>query len=78
MTRLKFSEIVVMVLALLGGLGILFLIGTRLILLALARSTGETGGVVFAISGGVTRLFTFLVLAILALVVVGAVALWRR
>jgi len=79
MTRLKFSEIVVMVLALLGGLGIFFIIGTRLILLALSGGTGESGGSGFVISGGISRrLFTFMILVVLALVVASAVALWRR
>ena len=79
MTRIKFSEIVVIILALLGGLGFFYIIGTRLILLALTRGTGEPGGSVFAISGGIsTRLFTFMLLVVLALVAATAVALWRR
>jgi hypothetical protein len=79
MTRLKFSEIVVIILALLGGLGFFYLIGARFILLALTRATGESGGTVFAISGGIsTRLFTFMLFVVLALVAATAVALWRR
>jgi hypothetical protein len=79
MTRPKFPEIVVMVLALLGGFVFLFLTGIGLIQLALSRATAETGGGVFAVSGGVSRrLFTIILIVVLATVVAAAVALWRR
>jgi amino acid transporter len=79
MTRLKFSEIVVMVLALLGGLVIVFLIGTGLMLAVLGRAHAETGGSAFVISGGLSsRLFTRILIVVLATVVATAVALWRR
>lgn len=82
MTRLKFPDVVIVVLATLGGMAILFLLGTRLALLALRRAiadTSGTGGTVFAISGGVTRaFFTVGLLVVLALLVAGAAALWRR
>ena len=79
MTRLKFPEIIVMVLALLGGLVILFFIGIGLIQMALSRATAETGGGVFAVSGGLsTRLLAIILIVALAMVVAAAVALWRR
>lgn len=78
MTRLKFPEIVVMVLALLGGFGILFFLGAGLIYATFARSA-ETGGGVFVVSGGISRrLFAFLVFVVVALIVATAVALWQR
>jgi hypothetical protein len=79
MARPKFSEIIVMVLAVLGGFVFLFLIGIGLTQMALSRATAETGGSAFAISGGLSRrLFTFIVLVVLASIVAAAVALWRR
>lgn len=79
MTRLKFPEIVVMVLAVLGGFGFLSLIGIGLIQMALSRATAETGGGVFVVSGGLsTRLFAIILLVVLAIVVAAAAALWRR
>ena len=79
MTRPKFSEIIVMVLAVLGGFVFLFLFGASLVLTTIGRSSGETGGSAFAISGGLSRrLFTFIVLVVLASIVAAAVALWRR
>jgi hypothetical protein len=79
MTRLKFPEIVVMVLALLGGLGFLFLIGIGLMRMALRRATAETGGVAFAVSGGLsTKLFLVILIVALAAMVALAVFLWRR
>ena len=52
MTRLKFPEIVVMVLALLGGMVIFFFIGTWLMLTVLGRAHAETGAGIFAFSWG--------------------------
>jgi hypothetical protein len=78
MSRLKSPEIVVMVLALLGGLGFLVFVGNRLILTALGRTNAETGGGAFAVSGGVTRTFAVIVVVVFALLVATAVALWRR
>ena len=79
MTRLKFPEIVIMLLAVLGGVGIFFLVGIRLILLLLIRSTGETGGTVFAVSRlTATTIFTFMLLVVFALIVAYAVVLWRH
>jgi hypothetical protein len=79
MHRLKFSEIVIIVLALLGGVGIVFFAGTRLMVTAVNRATAETGGTGFSVTGGITiRLFTFLAVLVLALIVLTAVAVWRR
>ncbi len=78
MPRLKLSEIVIIVLAFLGGLGFVFFAGTRLMATAVSRATAETGGTVFSVSGGITRLFTFIVLLVLALIVLTIVAVWRR
>lgn len=79
MTRLKFPEIVVMVLALLGGLVIVFLIGTGLMLTVLGSGHAGTGGGVSVFSWGISRrLFTLIVFVVLALIVAAAVALWRR
>jgi biotin transporter BioY len=76
---MKFSEIVVMVLALLGGLVFLFFIGTALMMTVLSRTHAETGGisynVVWAIS---SRLFTTILLVALALIVAATVALVLR
>lgn len=78
MTRLKLPEIVLMVLAVLGGLGILFVIGTRLIHLAAGPSTAETAGIAAVAGGFSTRLFTLIMVVVLAMVVAFAVFLWRR
>jgi hypothetical protein len=65
-----------MVLAVLGGLGILLLIGTHL---SPARSIlPGNGGVVFAVSGVSVRLFALAILALVAIAVMLAVFLWRR
>jgi hypothetical protein len=80
MPRHNLREIVLMVVAVLGGLGILLLIGTRLIFVA-GRSTtaGTGGGSDFAIVGGVSvNLLAMLIVAVLAFVVVLAVLLWKR
>ncbi|MDX6383613.1 MAG: hypothetical protein QOK48_1186 [Blastocatellia bacterium] len=79
MPRLTISEIIVIVLALLGGLGFVFFIGTRLMLTAVSRAHEGTGGTIFAVSGGITtRLFTFLIVVISALIVLTFVGLRRR
>ena len=79
MTRLKLSEIVIIVLALLGGLGFVFFAGTRLMVTAVSRAESGTGGSVFVVTGGLTtRLFSFLVLLVLALIVLTIAAVWRR
>jgi hypothetical protein len=76
MARHNFREIVLMVLAVLGGLGILLLIGTHL---SPARSIlPGNGGVVFAVSGVSVRLFALAILALVAIAVMLAVFLWRR
>lgn len=78
MTRLKFSKLVVVVLALLGGCGILLFLGAGLIYATFARSA-ETGGGIFVMSGGIsTRLFTAIIIVVVALLVTTAVAWWRR
>jgi uncharacterized membrane protein len=78
MTRLKLPEIVMMVLAVLGGLGILCIIGTRLMHVAADRTTAETGGISAVAGGFGVSLFTLIVVVVLAIVVVLAVFLWRR
>jgi len=77
MLRHNFLEIVLMVLAVLGGLGILLLIGSRLI--HVTAGPAGTGGGVGAFVGGVSiNLFAMLIVAVVAFVVVLAVLLSRR
>jgi hypothetical protein len=79
MPRHNLREIVLMVVAVLGGLGILLLIGTRLILVAGRSTTAGTGGGIGAGVGGVSAsLFAMMIVAVLAFVGVVAVFLWRR
>lgn len=80
MARHNFLEIVLMVLAVLGGLGILLLIGTRLIHVTASSTTAGTGGgVEFAFVGGVSvKFLAMLIVAAVAFVVALAVIIWRR
>jgi uncharacterized membrane protein len=68
-----------MVLAVLGGFVFLFLFGASLVLTAIGRSSGEPGGSAFAVSGGLSRrLFTRILIVVLATLVAAAIGLWRR
>lgn len=78
MARHSLREIVLMVLAVLGGLGILLLIGARLIHVTAGSTTAGTGGVGAVVGGLSVNLFTMLIVAVVAFVVVLAVFLWRR
>lgn len=77
MARHNFREIVLMILALLGGLAILMLIGSRLMHITGRRETAGTGGIA-AVTGGVSVPIFSVVIVALAMVVVLAVFLWRR
>ena len=78
MARHKLSEIVLMVSAVVGGLGILLLIGTRLIHLTAGSATAGTGGV-GAVAGGVSvPLFTILIVAVIAIVFALAIFLRNK
>jgi hypothetical protein len=78
MTRHNFREIVLMVLAVIGGLGILLLIGTRLIHVTASSTPASTGGVGAVVGGVSVGLFALAIVAVVAIVVVLAVFLWRR
>lgn len=79
MARHNLREIVLMVLAVLGGLGILLLIGTRLLIYVVGRSIPPgNGGFAFAVGGVSVKLFAMLIVAVVAFVVVLAVLLWKR
>jgi hypothetical protein len=78
MPRHNFLEIVLMVLAVLGGLGILLLIGTRLIHVTASFTPADTGGVSAVVGGFGVSLFALAIVAVVAIVVVLAVFLWRR
>ncbi len=77
MARNNFREIVLIVLAILGGLGILLVIGSRLMHIAVGRATAGTGGIA-AVTGGFGVPLFSLVIVVLVIVVVLAVSLWRR
>jgi hypothetical protein len=78
MARHNLREIVLMVLAVLGGLGILLLIGTRLIHVTAGSTTAGTGGVGAVVGGFGVSLFALAIVAVVAIVVVLAVFLSRR
>lgn len=79
MARHNLREIVLMVLAVLGGLAILLLLGTRLIHLTATSTTAGTGGEVRSFVFGVSAsLFALAMVAVVAIVVALAVFLWRR
>lgn len=79
MARHNLREIVLMVLAVLGGLAILLLLGTRLIHLTATSTTAGTGGGVRSLVFGVSAsLFALAMVAVVAIVVALAVFLWRR
>jgi hypothetical protein len=78
MARHNFREIVLMVLAVLGGLGILLLIGTRLIHVTAWNSPAGTGGVGAVVGGVSVSLFALAMVALVAIVVGLAVFLSRR
>ena len=77
MARHNFREIVLILLAILGALGILLVIGSRLIHIAVGRATAGTGGIA-ASTGGVSVPLFSLVVVVLAIVAVLAVLLRRR
>ena len=77
MARYNFREIVLIVLAILGGLGILLVIGSRLMHIAVGRAVAGTGGGA-TVTGGVGVPLFSLVIVVLAIVVVLAVLLGRR
>lgn len=74
----NFREIVLMVLAVLGGLGILLLIGTRLIHVTASPTPAGTGGVGAVVGGFGVSLFALAIVAVVAIVVGLAVFLSRR
>ena len=78
MPRHNFREIVLMVLAVLVGLGILLLIGARLFHFTENSIPPGNGGVSFVVSGISIRLFAMLIVAVVAFVVMLAVLLWKR
>jgi hypothetical protein len=78
MARHNLREIVLMVLAVLGGLGILLLIGTRLINVTAGFTTAGTGGVGAVVGGVSVSLFAVLLFAAVAIILALAVFLWRR
>lgn len=78
MARHNFREIVLIILAVLGGLGILLLIGTRLFHSTASSMPPGNGGVSFVVGGVSVKLFAMLIVAVVAFVVVLAVFLWRR
>ncbi len=78
MARHNFREIVLMVLAVLGGLGILLLIGIRLIHVTASPTPADTGGIGPVVGGVGVSLFALAIVALVAVVVVLAVFLWRR
>lgn len=78
MARHNFFEIVLMVLAVLGGLGILLLIGTRLIHVTAGSTTAGTGGVGAVVGGVGVSLLAILILVVVAIIGALAVFIWRR
>ena len=78
MARHNFREIVLMILAVLGGLGILLLISSRLIHVMASPIPPGNGGFAFAVSGASVKLFVLAIVAVVAIVVVLAVFLSRR
>ena len=78
MARHNLREIVLMVLAVLGGLGILLLIGTRLIHVTAGTTTAGTGGMEAVVGGVSVKLFALAIVAVVAIVVGLAVFLWKR
>ena len=79
MARHSLREIVLMVLAVLGGLGILLLIGSRLIYFMAGSMTPGTSGGVGAVVGGIgVNLFAMSIVAVVAIIVALAIFLWRR
>jgi hypothetical protein len=78
MARHNFREIVLMVLAVLGGLTILLLISSRLIHVMASPMPPGNGAFAFAVSGASVKLFVLAIVAVVAIVVVLAVFLSRR
>ena len=78
MAQRNFREIVIMVLAVLVGLGILLLISSRLILAMARPILPGNGGVTFAVSGISVKLLAMLIVAVVAFAIVLAVLVWRR
>ena len=78
MTRHSLAEILLMVLAVCGALAILSLIGTGLLHLTARSTRPGTGGVVL-ISGGVsTKVFSVVLLAVIAIIIALILALRSR
>jgi hypothetical protein len=79
MPRHNFREIVLMVLAMLIGLGTVLLIGHRLFYVTASSIPPANGGVAFVVVSGVSvKVFTMLIVAVVAFVVMLAVILWKR
>ena len=78
MPRHNFREIVLMVLAVLIALGTVSLIGNRLFYVTASSIPPGNGGVTFAASSVSVKLFTMLIVAIVAILVAFAVFLSRR
>jgi hypothetical protein len=78
MAQRSFREIVIMVLAVLVGLGILLLISNRLILAMASPILSGNGGSTFVVSGISVKLLAMLIVAVVAFVIVLAVLVWRR
>ena len=78
MPRHNFREIVLMVLAVLIGLGTVLLIGNRLFYVTASSIPPGNGGVTFAVGSVSVKLFTMLIVAVIAFVVMLAVILWKR
>lgn len=78
MARHNFREIVLMVLAVLVGLGILLLIGARLFHVTASSIPPGDVGIVFVVGGVSVKLFALAIVALVAVAVLLAVFLWRR
>jgi hypothetical protein len=78
MARHNFREIVLMVLAVLGGLTILLLIGNRLIHVTASSIPPGNGGFAFAVGGVSVKLFALAIVGVVAIAVMLTVFLWRR
>jgi len=78
MPRHNFREIVLMILAVLGGLGILLLIGARLFHSTASSIPPGNSGVSFVVGGVSVKLFAMLIVAVVAFVVMLAVFVWKR
>lgn len=78
MARHNFREIVLMVLAVLGGLAIVLLIGTRLTQVVANAIPPGDHGIVFSIGGVSRKQFAMVIAALVGIVVLLAAFPWRR